>query len=152
MSHLRCWTFKPLLGFPAHVGGVRCRMIRNKLTILLLCLIPTVFGCSNDSALSKEKFQSKFYEVKGTPGAQISDQGDYIVVMIPGEMKLFAFTKSDHAAYPGIIEYTFISDNGEMRLESYGWSGADHQAFEEFHAMLNSRVLEMAKGFVSHDT
>jgi len=126
-------------------------MARNALAIFILCLLAAILGCAS-RPLSKDEFYSKFAEIKGSPGAQISDQGDYTVVMISNERKLIAFTKSDHAAYPGIVEFTLVSDNGYLILESYGRSGGDLRAFEEFQAMLNLKVLEMTKGLVSNDT
>jgi hypothetical protein len=126
-------------------------MARNALAISILFLLVSIFGCTNQT-LSKDEFYSRFAEVRSTPGTQISDQGDYIIVMIPNELQLIAFTKSDHAAYPGIIEYTIVSDNGKVSLKSYGNAGGDHREFEQFQARLNLKVLEMAMGLVSDDT
>lgn len=84
--------------------------------------------------------QTLLKEVKAKSGAKISQEPGILRIEIREEKSIYFFTTEGHPAHPAVVIQKIIQENGNLMIETSGYTAGDRKIFEEWLNLFNQQT------------
>jgi len=93
--------------------------------LLVLIFFTCAYACAQEaplpetvqSAIEYKSVSEALAALRAKPGAEISKQGDWTIVIEPETNVIWSFAPENHPAYPAMVKRAVISEHGSVSVK-----------------------------------